>query len=153
MASLLPRGVSENKDSSARHSPRTPACSAATQRTADSLLAGHDISVFWFSSDMEKEKQWKIRIPRCVMWSVTSNRTALATKSIKVSGCRFVNKKLHKKFSDTSPQPSVICTRFYQMLKAQSEVFDLDGLPSKSEAASVCFPSELQCFALLFVQS
>lgn len=55
MASLLPRGVSENKDSSARHSLRTAACSAATKRTADSPLTGHDISVFWFSSEMERK--------------------------------------------------------------------------------------------------
>lgn len=52
------------------------------------------------------------RIPWYVLWSVTSKKTAFATKSIKVSGCRFVNKKHHKKFSDTSPQPSVICTHF-----------------------------------------
>lgn len=127
MASPLPRGVSENKDSSARHSLRTAACSAATKRTADSLLSGHDISVFWFSSEIERtssgETSHRCRQSPYMSCSKNKKQTALALKSIKVSGCRFVSKKHRQKLSDTSPQPSVILHSLHcQMLKAQSEV-------------------------------
>lgn len=116
MARLLPRGVSENKRNSARHSLRTAACSDVTERTADSLLTGHDISVFWFSSKVEGENKRRKR---------HINRRQQPIR------CRVVSQtKKHRAKFLTLPRSRqssalVFCfvLFFYQMLKAQIEAF------------------------------
>lgn len=56
IAKRLPCGVSEYKRSNVRHSFTTAGCSDVTNWTRDSLLTGHVINIFWFSSETKEKR-------------------------------------------------------------------------------------------------
>lgn len=81
-----------------------------------------------------------VNTPQFVMWGVITNQQMFSTlKNIKNWGCLLVNKETPLKsfwhFAAVISHLSI-----YQKLTARSEVFDLSGLYSKSEAVWVCFP-------------